>query len=170
MNKILKEWGYTVDVETTINALRGNCVPDTQRYFSRLDFTVLNCVGAILLLEVDECQHDGYDYILSCELSRMADVRAALITAGHTAPIYWIRYNPNGKYLIGSEAQKVRRTARELELKKHLKKLCSVDFVPDNEVTIHYMFYNLQSAELGPEILLDPDFPHALKEVVTWCV
>lgn len=80
---------YTVDCETTINALSGRCLTDTQRYFSRLDFIIVNCVNAICILEVDEDQH--YWYNLSCEMSRMADVRASLALAGYTLPIYWIR-------------------------------------------------------------------------------
>lgn len=36
VNKLLQAWGYTVDCETTINALSGRCLVDTQRHFSRL--------------------------------------------------------------------------------------------------------------------------------------
>lgn len=41
LNTLLKEWGYTVDCETTINAKSGQCLTDTQKHFSRLDFRVL---------------------------------------------------------------------------------------------------------------------------------
>lgn len=166
VNKLLKEWGYTVDCETTINALSGKCLTDTQRHFSRLDFRIVNCVNAICILEVDEDQH--YWYNLSCEMSRMADVRASLVLAGYTLPIYWIRYSPNGKYRVGSEQIKIHRPRRENVLKKHLANVCSTDFTPDNQENIHYMFYDLVSEEEGPEITRDPDFPDAMKNVVSW--
>lgn len=89
VNNKLKEWGFTVDCETIINAVAGECLKDAQRYFSRLDFRIVNCINAICILEVDEFQH--YNYNLSCEASRMADVRASLVLAGYTLPIHWNR-------------------------------------------------------------------------------
>ena len=162
----LKNWGYTVDCETTINAKRGNCLNDTPRYFSSIDFHVINCTAAVLLLEVDEQQH--LDYLLPCEFSRMADVQASLATVGITKPVYWIRYNPNGKYHVGGEQVKIGIKERESELKKKLEYLCSPEFVPENKVNIHYMFYDLISEEDGPELLIDPGFPQILKEFVSF--
>lgn len=166
--KMLTQWGYTFDDEATINASRGECLTDTNRHYSRLDYNIINCVNAILLLEVDEHQHTFYN--LSCEFSRMSDIRASLVTAGYELPIYWIRYNPNGKYHIGSEQVKTFRPKREIALKAKLEELCSPDFVPENQVNIHYMYYDLISKEIGPEIMTDCDFPDALQECVSWCV
>ena len=168
VNKLLKEWGHTVDCEVTINAARNGCVEDSQRHFSRIDFSIINCVNAMLILEVDEDQH--YWYNLSCEFSRMSDIRAALVKAGYELPIYWIRYNPQGKYHVASEQVKTYRSKREIELKKHLEELCSPDFVPKNQVNIHYMYYDLISETEGPELVSDDDFPEALKGCVTWCI
>ena len=167
VNKLLQAWGYTVDCETTIDALSGRCLVDTQRHFSRLDFRIVNCVNAICILEVDEDQH--YWYNLSCEMSRMADVRASLALAGYTLPIYWVRYNPNGKYHVGSEQVKTTRREREVALKKHLAEICSPDFVPRNQVNVHFIYYDLISERSGPEIMTDTDFPDALRECVSWC-
>lgn len=167
VNKMLTKWGYTADCETTINALSGKCLTDTQRYFSRLDFRIVNCFNAMCILEVDEDQH--YWYNLSCEMSRMADVRASLALAGHTTPIYWIRYNPNGKYHVGSEEIKINRTHRENLLEQHLATVCSPDFKPDHQENIHYMFYDLLSEEEGPEITRDENFPRAMIDIVSWC-
>lgn len=166
VTKMLTEWGLNFDCETTINASRGNCLTDTNRHFSRLDYHIINCTSAVLLLEVDEEQHHWYN--LSCELGRMADVRASLLKAGVTKPIYWIRYNPNGKYFVDFEEIKISREKRELALKAKLEELCSPDFVPENEVSIHYMFYDLMSEEMGPEITHDEAFPHVMREVVSW--
>ena len=166
VHKLLQEWGYTVDIETTIKAKSSNCLVDTNRYFSRIDFHVVNCTNMILLLECDEDQHNWYN--LSCEFSRMSDVRASLVKAGYTVPIYWIRYNPNGKYHIGEDQVKTFRPERELELKNHLEKICAEGFIPENQVNIHYMYYDLISEETGPELMMDIDFPVALKDCVSW--
>ena len=166
LNIKLKEWGFSVDAETTINAKRGECLDDTDRYYSRLDYHVINCTNAILLIECDEDQHSWYE--LSCEFSRMSDVRASLVTAGYELPIYWIRYNPNGNYYIAGEQVKINREERELALKAKLEELCSTEFVPDKQVNIHYMFYDLMSEELGPEIMVESDFPEHLQKCVSW--
>lgn len=167
VNTLLKEWGYDVDVELTINAKMGKCLTDTDRYFSRIDFSITSCTSAILILECDEDSHSWYN--LSCEFSRMADVQASLVKAGFTAPVYWIRYNPNGKYHIGGEQVKMNRPKREAALKKHLAKLCSPDFEPKQQMSIHYFFYDLESLEAGPSIMSDSDFPAVLKPMVSWC-
>lgn len=166
VNEALKKWGYAADVETTINAANQNCLADTQRYYSRLDFRIVNCTSATLILEVDEEQHSWYN--LSCEFSRMSDVRASLVKAGYELPIYWIRYNPNGKYRVGSKQVEIPTKERELALKEHLERLCDIAFVPNNEVNIHYMYYDLVSEQSGPEIMCDPDFPEAYKECTSW--
>jgi hypothetical protein len=166
VNNLLGEWGFTVDRELTINASMGKCLNDTQRHFSRIDFVIVNCVNAIVILEVDEDQH--YWYNLSCEFSRMSDVRASLVKAGYTLPIHWIRYNPNGKYHVDSEQVKTYRPRREVALKAKLEELCSPDFRPANQVNIHYMFYDLKNTRDGPCILEDPEFPGPLRDCVTW--
>lgn len=166
VNRLLKKWGYTADVEVTINASRNNCVQDTQRYYSNLDFTIVNCVKAILILEVDEFQHQSYN--ISCEFCRMADVRASLIGAGYELPIYWLRYSPTGEYHVGTNEVEFSRLEREVVLKAKLDELCSPDFVPEHQVNIHYAFYDLISEEGGPKIMTDCDFPDALRECVSW--
>lgn len=166
LNKKLKEWGYAVDCETTINALSGKCLTDTQRHFSRLDFRIINCVSAICIIECDENSHFWYE--VSCEMRRMADVRAALVIAGYTLPIYWIRYSSCGKYRVGSEEIKIQRPQREQALQEHLAKVCSPDFTPTNQESIHYLFYDLVSKKKGPKIMLDPDFPEIMKSVLSW--
>ncbi|CAN0419346.1 unnamed protein product, partial [Ectocarpus sp. 8 AP-2014] len=139
----LREWGFSVDRETVVNASRGGCVHDTMRHFSRLDFHIVNCTNAILIVECDEMQHQWYN--LSCEMGRMVDIRAALVLAGYTLPVYWIRYSPNGKYFVGHEQIEIRRPQREEELRRHIDSVCSPDFIPTRDTCIHYMYYDLIS-------------------------
>ena len=166
LTKKLKKWGFTVDVETTINAKNSDCLTDTNRYYSRLDYHVINCTSAILLIECDEDQHTWYE--ISCEFSRMSDVRASLLTAGYDLPIYWIRYNPSGNYYIGGKNVKITREKREVALKEKIDELCSPDFIPDKQENIHYMFYDLMSEELGPSIIVESDLPEYIKNCVSW--
>ena len=98
----------------------------------------------------------------------MSDIRASLLKAGITKPLYWIRYNPNGSYHVDFEKVKISREDRELVLKAKLDELCSPDFVPANEVSIHYMYYDLMSQDMGPEIMYDNDFPEVMRGVVSW--
>ena len=166
VTKVLSDWGYDFDDETTINASRGNCLTDTNRHFSRLDYHIINATKAIVLLEVDEEQHLWYN--LSCEFSRMSDVRASLMTAGYELPIYWIRYSPTGKYHVDFDEVKVPRAERELSLKAKLDEVCSPNFEPKHQVQVHYLYYDLMSKEMGPSIQYDPDFPEAMRGVVSW--
>lgn len=173
----LSEWGYTIDDEITINAVRGGCIVDTSRYYSRLDFHIVNCTNMILLLECDEHQHRFYEP-MSCEFSRMADVEAALTKTmsdrihkdgtGDMVPIYWIRYSPNSSYKIGGKHTQTRRYVREAHLKEHLERVCSPDFKPDNHINIHYMFYNLVSKEKGLELFNHEEFPSVLLPYCSW--
>jgi len=166
--KNLKEWGYDIDFEITINASQQKCLLDTERYFSRLDFQIINCVNAILIVECDERQHSGY--ILKCELSRMMDVQASLVKNGYTLPFYWIRYSPNSNYVVGDQIhrQYTYRYQREVHLKEHIDKLCSPDYEFKKNFNIHYMFYNLKSEDEGPKILDDPAYNSHIKSCVTW--
>ena len=98
----------------------------------------------------------------------MQDVRAALVLAGYTLPIYWIRYCPNGKYFVGDEQIKIQRPQREEELRRHIDTICSPEFTPIRDTCIHYMFYNLISQDEGPKICIDDDFPRVMNEFVSW--
>lgn len=164
-NKLL-EWGYTVDREMVINASRDDCVVDTDRHFSRLDFHIINCTSAILIVECDEMQHEWYS--MRCEMGRMMDVQTALVSKGYTLPVYWLRYSPNGKYFVGDNKIGIQKSDREEELKRQIEKICDPSFVPEKNTTIHYMFYDLSSDEEGPKILDHPEFPESMAELVSW--
>lgn len=133
----LLEWGYVVGRETVINASRGACISGTPRHYSRLDFHVVSCTNVILIVECDEMQHQWYNF--SCECSRMMDVKAGLVSAGYTLPIYWIRYSPDGKYFVGGDLLEIRRPQREEELRRHIDMICFPDFTPIRDTCIHYM-------------------------------
>lgn len=169
LHKILTDWGFVVDCEVTINAKRGNCVSDSgNRYFSRLDFVLVNCITHHLIVECDENQH--FWYVPDCEMSRMVDVKAAMVLAGYTLPIHWVRYSPCGKYMVNGERDRkyIKRVNREIELKKYLNSVCSGEIVPTGQMSIHYMFYNRNSENGPPEITNYESFPEYIKPFTTW--
>lgn len=162
--KKLREWGHVVDVEVTIRGKNGKCL-DTPRYFSRLDFVVLDCTSHVLIIECDEDQHSWYN--LSCEMSRMADVHASLVLAGYTLPIHWVRYNPCGRCFVGDEAVRINRAEREAELRGYLRSVCDGTVLPRGQNSVHYMFYDRVSKKGRPNVTLDADFPDSMKGMVT---
>lgn len=162
----LKEWGYDADVEVTINAKRGGCVQTDNRYYSRLDFVILQCTSHILILEVDEDQHRWYN--LKCELTRMTDVHAALVLSGYNLPVHWVRYSPCGKYFVGCQQRFRPRVDREEILRQHVEAVCTGSFIPQGQQSIHYLFYDRACDARPPSILDDPDFPEHMKQYVTF--
>lgn len=164
----LKEWGLNVDTDITIDASRNGCVPDVNRKYSRVDMVVLNVTSCILILEVDEFAHEGPTYNIPCELSRMVDIAAFLRLNSYTKPIFWLRYNPNGKYFIGKKEKKVSRETREFALKQKIFSMMEPDFVPKGNENIHYMFYPRVSESGPPKILENSQYPGYVKNIVSW--
>ena len=115
------------------------CWDDT---FASADF-VISERGQIFLLEVDEEQHEWY--IISCEVSRMTKVHAALAIEGNTLPLVFIRYNPHA----------VRKDGRLLEIStsKRLDRLISViqswEYDSQQSLQIQYMYYNCHTTDEG---------------------
>ncbi|CAN0040571.1 unnamed protein product, partial [Phaeothamnion confervicola] len=161
LRNLLKEWGYNVDEELVINAKYGGCMPDAERHCARLDFVIIECTSRILILECDEEQH--FWYLINCECSRMMDVVSSLRLAGFTAPVHFLRYSPNGTYLVDEVSQNVPRKDREEALKTRLSEICN-EQVPSQELTVEYMFYD--TADGSPTVLQDADYAEMLAKCV----
>jgi len=166
--RALKKWGLEVDTDIVIDASRNGCLSDTERLYSRVDIVVTNITSCILILEVDEFAHESPNYNVSCEISRMADIGAFLRLNSYTKPIYWIRYNPNGKYFVGGKEKNIPQSERELVLKNHIFSMMEPDFIPEKNENIFYMFYSRTSETGPPEILENGDFPGYVKNIVSW--
>lgn len=164
----LRTWGLSVDTDVTIDASRNGCLNDTDRSYSRVDMVILNITSCILILEVDEFAHESPNYNLPCELSRMGDINAFLRLNSYTNPIYWLRYNPNGKYFVGDKEKIVSREKREGSLKRKIFSMMEPDFVPAGNENIFYMFYSRGSEDGAPKILDNPQFPEYVKNIVSW--
>ncbi|CAN0488819.1 unnamed protein product, partial [Ectocarpus sp. 8 AP-2014] len=102
---------------------------------------VMDVTSCILLLEVDENAHQSSKYTVAGEASRMADVNAYLRLRGYDQPIYWLRFNPDGKYFVGGKQKIVSREERELALKHRIRSMVEPGYTPSTNVTVEYMFY-----------------------------
>lgn len=100
-----------------------------------IDFLIL-VDGGILIVEVDERQHLGYP--VECELSRMANIHAALRLDGNTMPICVFRYNPHEYKVNGTNVRKMKKQ-REKKLVDMIK---GWKFVPDSDLQVLYMYYD----------------------------
>jgi len=137
--KKLQEWGFNVALESHIKEKNGDCLDDTHRYFSRLDFHLLDSKNATIILECDEDQHRSSSYTQRCELGRMLDVHTSLKTSqfNGNVPIHWIRYSPTSSYMIGNYVKYgyQNRDKRENELKKYLDMIFEKVSTPDASIS-----------------------------------
>ncbi len=164
----LRKWGLTIATPVTMYASSQGWLTDTDRTYSRVDMMVMDVTSCCVLLEVDENAHRSKNYTLTSELARMVDVNAFLRLKGYDQPIYWIRFNPDGKYFVGDEERTVSQIDREIALKSLIFSMMRPDFVPSGNENIHYMFYSRESEKGPPTILQSTDFPEILKSIVSW--
>lgn len=160
LRKVLKEH-YTVDEEIYIR-YRDGCVADPDKYCAYVDFGLVGIVPAVTIVECDEWGHESY--LVSCECSRMEQCSEAIIRAGDTRPIVFIRYNPNGKYTEDGKTLKVPRKERERKLLDVLAKIQSGAITFTLPINIIYLFYS--TLDDLPEVCYDPDYSEQLVSVV----
>eukprot|EP00953_Heterococcus_sp_UTEX-ZZ885_P008871 5265-Heterococcus_DN1.PRE.23 len=148
---------YEVDEEVHIR-YRDGCVPDPDKYCSRVDFGVVGIIPAVTIVECDELGHESY--LISCECSRMEQTSEAIIKSGETRPIVYIRYNPNGVYTVDGEIVKVKREDREKKLLQVLADLQSGVISFTLPLNIVYLFYSTLDGQ--PEVCCDPNYSNQL--------
>lgn len=49
---------------------------------------------------------------------------------GYEQPVYWLRFNPDGKYFVGDEERSISREEREVALKSHTFSMMKPGFGP----------------------------------------
>jgi hypothetical protein len=138
------------------------CVGLGDRRNYRIDF-LIQYRGIIFCIECDENGHNGYE--LSCETARMNNIMASWLQEEHTLqPVVFIRFNPD-KFTVDGVRQKVDITDRFDALAEQIE---TFDPQPGRSLTIVYMFYNSCTIDangtLLADIILDPEYDHALKE------
>eukprot|EP00873_Tetraselmis_striata_P040754 jgi/Tetstr1/461018/TSEL_006168.t1 len=146
VRQLLTKHGYAFKSEHRIDfSCAGNGT------FCRIDVLML-LHGGVVMLEIDEDQHDHGDYSVGCDMKRMAKVMETLAPEGNTLPVYWLRYNP-GAYREDGEKRKRPKVMKEQMLLDHLK---SIKFDFENPLRVHYMFYDVTGGRLN--VTMDPEY------------
>ena len=127
----------------------------------RPDFIIQSECGFLIVLEVDEYQHDRYE--CACEQTRMLQI---FQDAGGV-PLVFIRYNPD-RFKTNNEVKNPSGPTRHQTLLRLLGQLRSrTEYPPGNTdnkaaICVYYLFYDGQAktgANWEPErfVLLDMD-------------
>jgi hypothetical protein len=120
-----------------------------QETFARVDFIII-INGKVIVLEVDEYQHDGYG--VACDVARMVKLFEAWLLEGNTLPVRFIRYNPH-VFRIDGKRQNVKKAVRAARLLKAIQEASEAD---GDGMQVRYMYYDVVSGR--PAIMQDPTF------------
>jgi hypothetical protein len=128
---------------------------DQAKKFARTEFTLYSDC-CVLVLEVDQHQHQESGYTVLCDMKRMVDVRAAMLAAGNAQPLLWVRYNPDTFYRAGQTVT-LAQERREQQLLALLRAALQGQ-VLKAAFGIVYMYYNSDAS--GRPIILDDEHYH----------
>jgi hypothetical protein len=162
VEKILKEngWVYSREVNISFNCLSGSTSGKAR---ARIDF-IVETMACRILLEVDENQHKGLNYLLVCDLARMTNVMGAITCGENHRPTVWIRYNPNG-FCVDGKKKRFSKHHREAMLLEMLNNYNSLDTKSKNICfEIIYMYFDTKEGR--PLVLDDIGYSDTLKPFV----
>jgi hypothetical protein len=118
--------------------------------WARCDF-VIDVKGGILVLEVDEFQHELANYSISCELRRMTQIVEAFMLGGLALPVFFIRFNPDA-FTVDGQNKRVPIVTRLNRLVTHIREL---DLTNAPGLQVLYMYYDIvKSPSSGAEYTL----------------
>jgi hypothetical protein len=171
---------HEVDSECHIR-YAGGCVPDPDKFCSRLDMHLVGITTAITIVECDEFGHK--DYGLSCELSRMEQAHEGIIKAQFSdmvaavgerkalvapqKPVVFVRCNPDGRVVDGVK-ERVRREERDAQLLRVLAEIESGILELPNPLNIVYIGYDMLDGE--PVVCYDPVYAEQMRACVVLAV
>jgi hypothetical protein len=141
--KLLAKAGVDFKREHHVNF---GCIQET---FARVDFIII-LNGKVIVLEVDEYQHDGYG--VACDVARMVKLFEVWLLEGNTLPVRFIRYNPH-VFRVDGKRQKVKKAVREARLLEAIQEASEAD---RDGMQVRYMYYDVVSGR--PAIMQDPAF------------
>ena len=129
--------------------------------WSSADFLVVER-GCVLIVEVDETQHMGVGYTISCDMRRMGQMHQAFLMEGNTLPVAFVRYNPHA-FKVDGETQRTTKEDREAQLLEVLK---GWQPGPPGSLQILYMFYNCRQTEQGLRLDIwdDPEYDTTMQQ------
>lgn len=127
--------------------------------YAREDFILDYCPGGIVVIEVDENQHDENktNYTVGCEMRRMLDIQNALIINEFNLPKLIIRFNPDIFVVNGVKCN----ISIDEKLNTLIEYIKNITFVKDSSrLQLQYMFYDVSHIEdkITLDIFDHPDF------------
>ncbi|GAQ90268.1 hypothetical protein KFL_006200080 [Klebsormidium nitens] len=137
--------GASIDFKRE-HAVSFRCILDT---FARVDFIII-LNGKVIVLEVDEYQHDGYG--VACDVSRMIKLYGAWLLEGNTLPVRFLRYNPH-LFRVDGKQKKLKRVVREDRLLRAIREASEAE---GDGMRVWYLYYDVVAGK--PAIMQDPAF------------
>lgn len=168
LKKILEQ-KFAVDTECRIRYKNG-CVPNPDRFYSRIDFHIQGITDYIVIVENDEFGH--VNYLLSCELSRMDQISEAIMKSYNDRgldcpPIVFIRFNCDASTINGI-VHKTTLKQRHGKLISYLEDVRTGQVEFTDPVNIVYMNYDMITVDGDHRLCLtqEADFSEHWKGVV----
>jgi hypothetical protein len=127
---------------------------------------VLRLVDLVVILEIDEKAHRFYE--VRCEQTRMLQIHEAIGAAGVTAPVLFVRFNPDGKVVRDGHRVRVPYEQRIERLTAFLGRLQSGRAgALEDPFNLAYLFYS--TAGGLPTVTEDPDYAAEMKGAIRYC-
>ncbi len=160
---LLEKNGFNIKPQHTIDFICIGHDRDGSRCY--IDFLIEirnqdDKLTGIVLLEVDENQHEWYE--VSCEIRRMSDVQRTLMLEGNSIPIVFLRYNPHA-YKVDNKVKKMKLKDKEAKLIEYLR---NITF--DQSFGVVFMFYDTMDGD--PYIFSHPDYADSFNEFIIDCI
>jgi hypothetical protein len=161
VEKVLQEAGLGFDREARVAY---GCGLDVGKHWASIDF-VLHLPDRVLLLEVDEQQHNGYG--VGCDAARMSHVHSALVADNPARAIVFVRFNPDAFRADGRlvTLPKKARHAALVGLLRRLSRERTQGAMAAGQLSVHYRHYD-EDAAGRPLLLGDAEYPAALAACV----
>lgn len=133
------------------------CMADVEGRNARVDFVLIQN-GVVILLEVDEYQHESYSMV--CETSRMVKIHEALILGGNELPVVFLRFNPHA-FKVDGKTKKTTKKTRYAKLIDSIKNLNAAKVPP---FSTQYLYYNCNTVnnKLRPCVFDDEEYSNHL--------
>jgi hypothetical protein len=144
--------------------VRYGCGLDVAKHWANIDFC-LYLPDRVLLLEVDEQQHNGYG--VGCDAARMSHVHSALVAENPERAVVFVRFNPDACRADGRliSVLKKDRHAALVTLLRRLSRERTQGSLAAGQLSVRYLYYDTDAAG-RPLVLTDEEFPPGLAACV----
>ena len=161
VKSLLAENDIQYEEEVTIDF---DCIEGGKHKCARIDM-VMYVENGVILLEVDEDQHNCGTYTVSCDVRRMSMIQESLMSS-QTPPgkILFVRYNPC-EYKVDGKRVKHSKKFNKVQEDTLVRFIKEWTF-PDTEqvMFVKYLFYDMTNNV--PDVINDPDYHEHIRQCV----